>query len=137
MIRADPVVLPSLEYLMYKSRPSTFYALNVASQDHSDMFVELRLLIVKHILLRTMEQCWEETMPPPCDPAGFICLSCIVPIFVWESYLRCLTFQILYNELGLHRLYKLPKESIFIIYLSFVLCWYSDWSGISILYWHW
>ena len=27
-------------------------------------FVELRLLIIKHFLLRTMEQCWEETMPP-------------------------------------------------------------------------
>ena len=72
--------------------------------------VELRLLIVKHFLLRTMEQCCEETMPPQMLPCKLYLCIMYCPMFVWESYLRCLTFQILYNELGLHWLYKLPIE---------------------------
>ena len=105
-----------------------------------DTFVELRLLIVKHFLLSTMEQCWEETMPPQMWSCWLHLCIMYCPMFVWESYLRCLQFQILYNELDSTDYINCQKnhqESIFIIYLYFVLCWYWDWSGISILYLHW
>ena len=110
-----------------------------------DTFVELRLLIVKHFLLSTMEQCWEETMPPQMWSCWLHLCIMYCPMFVWESYLRCLPFQILYNELGLHWLYKLAKEPpgkhlyhlfIFCSLLIFRLIWnkYSMLTLIDALY---
>ena len=57
--------------------------------------------------------------------ALFNCVSFCL-IFVWESYLRCLPFQILYNELRLHWLYKLPIEPpgkhLYHFYHLFIFC---------------
>ena len=71
----------------------------------------------------------------------YLCIM-FCSIFVWESYLRCLPFQILYNELEFHWLYKLPIEPlgkhlyhlfIFCSLLIFSLIW-NNYSMLTLIY---
>jgi len=72
---------------------------------HEKEYVELRLLIVKHFLLRTMEQCWEET--------DVILLALFVyPVLFQSLYENHIwdVYHFRYYTMRLQWLYKLPKE---------------------------